>query len=500
MITTDSITTPTISNENLSLLQKYIPIIHWLPKYQWKTDLLQDFFAGIALLAVVIPQNMAYSSLAGLPPYYGLYTCLMPVLIYIIFGSGSFTAVGTFSLIAIMVKQGSDIIYQNIHNIPIENIAVDDTYMEIIFALTFWVGLLQFFMGILGVGKFITKYLLPTPAIKGFITASSLTIITTQLSPALGFSIPKLDLPFPVFFKWFYAVTHYQETNLFTFSLALGSILVILLVRQLNSKLEQRVGNNLELTPLLNLNNTTRRTKSINLPDILIIVILSTLIVKTLRLDIIGQVPIVGTIPKGLPNFQMLNLSYITNPAYIIHFLSPALTIAGTGYVITISASKAYQSEGYSKLSEDQELIAIGISSMIGSFFNAYANCGSLSRTAVMVRGNAKSQLAQLITTMLLSITMLYFTPLFYYLPKACLAAIVLIACQALLKDLLDFPQRLRNQFTMDGNNGGESLIDFAMWLAMTLSALALDLQRGLIWGIGIVVLLQLIPQRFLER
>jgi SulP family sulfate permease len=361
-------------------MKRFFPILEWLPKYN-KTQFKGDLSAGLTVGVMLIPQGMAYAMLAGLPPIYGLYASILPLLIYPIFGTTRQVA-----LDSLLVAAG------------IGAIATVGSGEYIMFAilLAFITGVLLLIMGIFRLG-FLVNFL-SRPVISGFTSAAAVIIAISQLKHLLGINIDRSKFAHQTLFDIFKNI---GDTNFFTLLIGVVAIIILRLIKKYRK----------------------------SFPSQLVVVILGILIVWAFNLQS-KAVKIIGEIPEGLPSFQVPNIT-IEN---IQTLLPIAITIALIAFMETISVGKALQAkEKTYEIRPNQELIALGFSNIIGSFFQSFNVTGGFSRSAVNEQAGAKTGISAIISAALIVLTLLFLTPLFYYLPNAVLAAIIIVAVLGLV-------------------------------------------------------------------
>lgn len=382
-------------------LSRYIPILQWGLHYQ-AADLTGDITAGIIVTSLLIPQSMAYAMLANLPPQMGLYASILPLLLYGIFGSSKGLAVGPTAVDSLIVGVG------------LLQFATRDTPEVFLLAisLAMLVGLLQILMGVLRLG-FIVNFL-SYPVLSGFLNAAALTIILSQFKHIFGVQLPRSDN----FFVGIYnLIQSLGQTNFITLLLGLASMGLLLGFQKPLAKILQR--RNLSPSVILPI------TKA----GPLVIVVLGTLIAWLLQLDQIAEVKIVGDIPQGLPTLGLPNLS-IEN----VRELFPlALILSLVGFVECIATAKSLASKQRQDVDANQELIALGMANLGSSLTGGYPVSAGLSRSAVNFSAGAKTNLSSMITAVLVTIVIVFLTPLLYYLPQACLAAMIIVAASQLV-------------------------------------------------------------------
>ncbi len=374
-------------------MRNFFPILQTLRTYKRK-ELPKDILAGFSVAIVLIPQGMAYAMIAGLPPVYGLYASLMPVLMYALFGTSRSVAIGPVAMDSLLVAAGLG----TLAIVGLEN------YIALAILLAFMVGAIQFVLGIFKMGYLVT--FLAKPVISGFTSAAAVIIIFSQLKHLLGVDIEGSNKFHRIFLN---ALQEIPETNFY--DLAIGLVGILLLIGF--------------------------KKWSRHIPGILIIVVLGILAVYFLNMESLG-IEIVGTIPKGLPGFVLPAIEMDN-----LRQLWPiALTLALIGYLEAISIGKGIEEKNDEDLIDaNQELVALGSANMLGSFFQSYPVAASFSRSAINDDSGSKSTLSGLFTVLLVLVTLLFLTPLFYYLPNAILASIIMVSVSGLID--LEYAKRL---------------------------------------------------------
>jgi len=366
-------------------LKKILPILDWLPNYK-KAWLKGDLSAGLTVGIMLIPQGIAYAMIAGLPPIYGLYTTMIPQIVYAFFGTSRQLAVGPVAMDSLIVAAG----VATLADIGTQN------FIEFAILLAFMMGALQVLFGMFKLG-FLVNFL-SRPVISGFTSAAALIIAFSQLKYLLGIQIQRSDNIQTLIFEIF---KHLKEINFIAFGIGITAILILIFLKLLTKKI----------------------------PAALVVVILGIIVVKIFNLQQFG-VQIIGEVPEGLPAFRMPHF----NKEIMIDLFPIALTLSFIAFLEAISVAKAIElkHDNY-KVVPNQELIAIGLGNIVGSFFQTYPATGGLSRTAVNNQVGANTPLAALISGMIVGFTLLFLTPVFYYLPQAVVAAIIMVAVYGLL-------------------------------------------------------------------
>ncbi|MFD2706273.1 SulP family inorganic anion transporter [Salibacterium lacus] len=385
----------------------------------------QDIAAGLTVFIMLVPQGMAYALLAGLPPVMGLYASTIPLILYALFGSSRHLAVGPVALSSILIFSGVSAFSE----------PQSSEYITLVLLLTLMTGILQLFLGLVNAGalvKFISQNV-----INGFTSAVAIIIGFSQLGNFFGIEMGGQNQLLPLAVSFF---QHINAVHLPTTVIGVVSLVMLMGLR--------------------------KRTK---LPLPLLIVILSITVVYFFGLDEAG-IKIVGDVPSGFPGFSV--------PAFdtssMAMLLPTALTIAFIAMMESLSITKTLAGKDSPPLNVNKELRAIGAANIAGSLFSSYAVTGSFSRSVVNYRSGSVSQVAMVMTAIGVILTLFFLTPLFYYLPQAVLAAIILSA----LAGLVNVPS-LRYAFRIKPADGWVWVVTFA-------ATLLTGIQWGLLIGVGV--------------
>lgn len=411
----------------MNSLKRYLPILNWLPNYN--RDMLRgDLAAGLTVGVMLIPQGMAYAMLAGLPPIYGLYASIVPLIIYALLGTSRQLAVGPVAMVSLLTVAGVGVFAE----------PGTDRFIELAILLALVAGLLQVAMGLLRLG-FLVNFL-SKPVISGFTSAAALIIGLSQLKHLLGLDLARSNYIHEILYQ---AASNLGDVHLPTLVIGAGGISILLGLKRL-PKVKQY------------------------LPGPLAVVIFGVAAVTLLQLDR-GGVAIVGTVPEGLPSFYLPTWEWNT----VLDLMPMALTICLVSFMESIAIAKTLQSKYREQgLDSNQELLALGLAKLVGAFFQSYPNTGGFSRTAVNDQAGAKTPLAGFFSAILVGLSVLFLTSAFYYLPKAVLASIIMVAVFKLI-DLkaAQYLWKARRE-------------DFFMMLATFIATLALGIQNGILLGV----------------
>jgi len=380
--------------------KQYLPVLTWLPAYD-RSAFTGDLLAGLIVAIMLVPQGMAYALLAGLPPEVGLYASILPLIVYGLFGSSRTLAVGPVAIVSLMVATTLGPMVE----------AGTIGYVSGAVLLAFLSGVLLLAMGIARLGVLVN--FLSHPVISGFTSAAALVIGFSQLKHLLGFSIPRSHL---ITETVAHAAAHVNEWNLVTVAIAALSLVILLAWRGLLPEW------------LSSLNTQSTVVEPISKAGPLIAVLFSTLTVWALSLTDYG-VKVIADVPAGLPSLTLPPVDV----ALLQELLPAALLISLIGFLESVSVAKSLASKRRQKVDANQELIALGAANIGASLSGGYPVTGGFSRSLVNFTSGAVTPLASIITAMLVALTLMIFTPLLYFLPKATLAIIIIVAVAGLI-------------------------------------------------------------------
>jgi SulP family sulfate permease len=428
------------------LARRYLPILTWGPEYSRKT-LANDLIVAVIVTVMLIPQSLAYALLAGLPVQVGLFASMAPLVLYALFGTSRALAVGPVAVVSLMTAAA------------IAPLAAQGSpaYLGAAIALALVSGLLLLGMGLLRLG-FLANFL-SHPVVSGFITASGLQIAASQLAPVLGIHAEGetfLELIVPL-------VRNLTHVNPYTAAIGLGSLVFLFWARSGLKPLLRRVGFSEQVAgtlakigPAVALVATTLAAWGFGLAA--------------------HDVSVVGVVPKGLPRIALpaLDLGLWTS------VLVPALLISIIGYVESISVALTLAAKRRQRVDPDQELIALGAANIGSALSGGFPVTGGLARSVVNFEAGAETPAAGAFTAVGIALVTLFLTPLLFFLPKATLAATIIVA----VLSLVDFGA-LKRTFAF-------SKADFAAMAATILVTLVEGVELGLVVGVGLSIFLHL--------
>lgn len=428
------------------MLERYLPILQWLRVYN-RSTFTSDLVAALIVTIMLIPQSLAYALLAGLPAEVGLYASILPLVAYAIFGTSRTLAVGPVAVVSLMTAAA------------VGNLALQGTaeYLAAATALAFISGGILILMGLMRLG--ILANFLSHPVISGFITASGIIIAASQLKHILGVDASGhnlLDILLALGSKL-------NQINLPTLVIGVTATAFLFWVRK-------------QLKPMLiNFGMGERLADIVAKAGPVLAVVATTVATWGLSLDEQG-VKVVGTVPTGLPG---LHLPSFDADLWQQLFVS-ALLISVVGFVESVSVAQTLAAKRRQRISPDQELIGLGASNVASAASGGFPVTGGFSRSVVNFDAGAETPAAGAFTAVGIAIATLVLTPLIFFLPKATLAATIIVAVLSLVD--LSALKRTWNY----------SRSDFAAMLATIVLTLVEGVELGIIAGVGLSVLLYL--------
>ena len=398
----------------------------WLKKYK-QADFRFDLVAGLTVGVMLIPQGMAYAMVAGLPPIYGLYASTFPAIVYAWFGTSKQLSVGPGALTALLTAAGISLVAQG---------GTED-YFAMVALLAFTVGVIQLLVGWAKLG-FLVNFL-SNPVILGFTSSAAIIIGLSQLKHFLGIQLVKTQHIQEIVVEIFQQISN---VHWLTFAMGAAGLIVLLLMQKYLA----------------------------HIPGALVVVTLSILITWIFRLDLHG-IKIVGQIPGGLPIPQLTSISIPT----LLTLLPTAFAIALVSFMESTAVARAIQSRHKTyQLIPNRELVAIGLANMTNGIIHSMPVTGGMSRSTINDQAGARTGMSSIISSVLVLLTLIFLTSLFYFLPNAILAAVIITAVVRLLKI-----KEAKKLWQIDRK-------DFWMMMATFIGTLFLGIGPGI--GIGVLL------------
>ncbi len=383
-----------------------------------------DLPAGVMVAILLVPQAIAYAYLAGMPPQYGLYTALVPCVLYAIFGTSPHLAIGPVAVSALLVMAGVSVLAE----------PFSESYIALVILSGLLIGILQLILGILRLGSLVN--LLSYPVITGFTSAASIIVIVNQLKDVFRLTIPRSDFLFDT-------LIHIGQNlgliHLPTLLIGIITFITIYTFKKINKKI----------------------------PSGLIVVVVGIALSYFLNFEKHG-IDIIAHVPSGLPSFALPDI----NIESVILLIPTVLLVTLIGIIESVGIAKAIESKhDYYNIDTNQELRALGISKIGGSFFQSIPSSGSFSRSALLNESRGRSTIASIISVIFVVIALIFLTPLLYFLPKVILAVIIIFA----VKNLFEYA--LAKSFYKTNR------LDLAVMLITFVFTLLINIESGIFLG-----------------
>lgn len=423
------------------LMQRIFPLAATLSTYK-RPDFSSDLTAGLVVAIMLIPQSMAYALLAGLPPQSGLYAAVLPLILYSLFGTSRTLAVGPVAIVSLMVASA----------IAPFAAAGTDAYVAHAVVLALLSGLFLLGLGLVRFGAVVN--FMSHPVIAGFTTAAALIIGFSQFKHLLGLGLKRTYfIPDILAQAW----DQIAAINPFTLFLALLSIAMLVwrgnIVDFIAGKgwvKEQRVDLFKRAMPLAVMFITTFLTWIFSLADK-------------------AGVKIVGAVPAGLPGFQIPQIT----SSMVVDLLPTAMLISIVGFLESVSVAKSLAGKRRQKVIPNREFIGLGAANIGAAMTGAYPVTGGFSRSVVNFNAGAKTPVAAIVTAIIIAFVLIAFTSFLYHIPKAALAAVIIVAIATLI-DIKSF----KHAWEYSKADGLSYLITFG-------SVLWFGVEVGILIGIG---------------
>lgn len=371
-----------LARAGLSTWQQWLPGLATLRSYQ-RASFKHDFFAGLALAAILVPVGMGYAQASGLPAIFGLYATIVPLLVYALFGPSRIMVLGPDSTLAAVI--GALIL-------PLAGPNVEHA-VALAGALALLSGAFCLVIGLFGLG--LIADLLSKPIRIGFLNAIACTVIIGQLPKLLGFSVPSGHLLIKM--QQIAQAVGNGQAHALALLIGVASLVIILLLKRYRPRW----------------------------PGILFVVVVATVLSTGFKWPELSQLPAVGSLPQGMPNFQIPSITL----AELTRLLPGAAIIALLSFADTSVLSRTLAQRSGDHVNQNQEMIAIGIANMAAGLFQGFSVSGSASRTPVAEAAGAQTQLAGVVGALVIALMLVFAPNLVRNLPSSALAAVVIAAC-----------------------------------------------------------------------
>lgn len=396
-----------------------------IKSYNFRT-FTKDFVSGLVVAVIVIPQGLAYSIIAGMPPVYGLYASLVPMIIFALFTSARYTIIGPVAIMSIVVLSGVSSFAE----------PGSASYINKVLMVALMSGIFQLIFALLRLGSL--SNFLSYPVMTGFISAAGIIIIISQIKHLFSLDVQSSGEVIEMLRESLMQLSNFNLNSAF---FGLGGLLLLLSLKYFFPKS----------------------------PYYIFVVVLGTLVFYFLRNSALS-VPIIGDIPGQLPSFSIAFL----DAENFLDLVPTALVVSIVCFIGSFSISKTLQDTASSKqrISANQELLSLGAAKILGSFFLAMPSTASFSRSAINYEMGARTTISGIITALIIALILSSFSSIFYFLPLPILAAIVIVSVLNLIR--VAEVRRLYHQDRMD----------FWILIATFLLTITLGIVNGIIAGI----------------
>lgn len=410
-------------------LRDKLPLLGWIGSYD-RSWIARDVIAGLTVWGLIVPEAMAYAGIAGLPPQAGLYTILVSLLAYAIFGTSKSLVVAATSATAALL--GSTVAAMQ----P----ADAASYAALAGALVLIVGVLFLLAGIAKLG-FVAQFL-SKPVMEGFVIGLALFVAVGQLNKLFGVSKGDGN----TFEKLWHVVSQLDEANWTTFAVGAVALALLFLLPRLSKRL----------------------------PAGLVVLVAGIAVSSALDLADRRDVDVVGTLPKGLPSFEIPDVEL----SVLWTLIPAAIGIVLVAYSEALGVAESFAAKHRYEIDPNQELVSYGTANLASGVFGGMVACGSMSATAVNDGAGARTQVSGITTSAAAIVTVVALTPLFKSLPEAVLGALIIHAVSHMVN-----PSKLRAVYRL-------SRTEFWLGITALVGVVTLDVLQGLLIAMGASLLL----------
>ncbi|KAK2528684.1 Slc26a7 [Columba livia] len=430
-----------------------LPILKWAPVYNWKENLLPDTVSGVMLAIQQVTQGLAFAVLSSVHPVFGLYGSFFPVIIYAIFGMGRHVVTGTFALTSLISANAVERLVPSASaNFTTNNnsgiLSLSEFEMQrigVAAAVSFLGGIIQVAMFMLQLGS--ATFLLTEPVISAMTTGAATHVVTSQVKYLLGMKMPYISGPLGFFHIYAYIFENIGSVQLETLLLSLLSIVVLVLVKELNEKFQRNI--------------------KVVLPVDLLLIIATSVACYYADMEYVYGLEVVGHIPDGIPSPKAPPINVLPE------VVTEAFGVALVGYVASLALAQGSAKKFKYTVDDNQEFLAHGLSNVIPSFFFCIPSAAAMGRTALLYSTGAKTQVACLISCVLILVVIYAIGPMLYWLPMCVLASIIVVGLKGMLMQFRD----LKKYWNVDK-------IDWSIWISTYLFTICFAANVGLLYGV----------------
>uniref|UniRef100_A0A3Q3JG33 STAS domain-containing protein n=1 Tax=Monopterus albus TaxID=43700 RepID=A0A3Q3JG33_MONAL len=448
-------------NAALSLL----PVIGWIKIYRIKEWLLSDIVSGVSTGLVAVLQGLAYCLLANLPAWYGLFSAFFPVIIYFFLGTSRHISVGPFPVLCLMIGSVVNRLVPSEEGLPalvnitaFKGLNLYEQRVLVASSVTFLAGIMQLAMGIFQVG-FVVMYLSDT-LVSGFTTAAAIHILVSQLKFVLGLPVRGISGPFSIIYTLEIIFNKITSTNVCDVVISLVIMVVVFIVKEINDRFKSKL--------------------PVPIPIEVIMTVIACGVSYAFDFKTKYGIDVVGHIPQGYEPPMAPDLEIFE------HTIMEAFPMAIVGFAVAFSVAKVYSVKHDYTIDGNQELIAFGFSNIFGASFKSFAASTALSRSAVQESTGGKTQVAGLLSAIIVMIVTFALGFLLDPLPKSVLGAVVIVNLKGMLMQFRDIPYLWRRDTP-----------DCVVWIVTCAASVVLGLDLGLAVGVGVELISVILRTQF---
>uniref|UniRef100_U3K6K5 Solute carrier family 26 member 3 n=1 Tax=Ficedula albicollis TaxID=59894 RepID=U3K6K5_FICAL len=437
------------------------PVVSWLPAYRFREWILSDIVSGINTGLVAVLQGLAFALLVNVPPSYGLYAAFFPVLVYFIFGTSRHISVGPFPVLSLMVGGVVTRLVPDdsagIGN-STNTSAIDNERVMVAASVTFLSGVFQLLLGIFQFG-FIVIYLSQS-LISGFTTAAAIHVLVSQLKFMFQLPVPGFNKPFGIIYTLESVFSQITDTNIADLVTSLIVLLIVFVVKEMNDRYKEKLP-----TPI---------------PIELLVTVLAALISHFVDFEKKFNVAVVGKLEEG---FQA---PVAPDVGILQKCIADGFSIAIVGFAVAFSVAKVYSIKHDYPIDGNQDLIAFGLGNIVGGSFKGFASSTALSRSGVQESTGGKTQIAGIVSSVIVLIVILAIGFLLAPLQKSVLASLALGNLKGMLMQFKEVHVLWR-----------KDKYDCVIWVVTFIAAVLLGLDIGLATAVAFQLLTVVIRSQF---
>ncbi|XP_060596886.1 sulfate transporter-like isoform X2 [Ruditapes philippinarum] len=445
------------------ILGSYLPVVGFIRQYKLKQYILGDALSGLTVSFMHLPQAMGFGILASLRPVHGLYSTFFPVLVYLLFGTSPYISFGTNAVMALLtqtvVEREADSFTAAFKSDNNGTSPTEDEIMDVkigaSMACCALVGIILMAMGLLKLG-IVTTYL-SVSFVGGFTTAAAFHIASSQVPKIFGIKVKTFAGAGKLVLMYIDLFSKIADTKVVEIIIAVICLIVLLVVK-------------------ICINERFNKKMKMPIPIDLIVVVIATFISHFAKFEDKFDVKIVGEIPSGFTSPAVPDFSNASN------YMSDAFVMAILSLAMSISMAKLCSNKHGLPIDDNQELIAYGAANFVSGFFHCFPQATAPPRTMILSSLGARTTLNAIATSVFFLLVILVIGQLFVSLPLSVLAAMIIVSMKDLLLQYRNLPRIWKiNKY------------DFIIWVVTNSVSILVDLNYGIIAGVGISIFLTVI-------